>query len=83
MADGGSMASFTVEKHKTAAGVIRYRCIVSVKKDKAIVYQESGSFGKLTTARPGQGDGRVTGFPWPERDAKDSTLIRGSGIRLC
>ncbi len=45
------MASFTVEKRKTAAGVIRYRCIVSVKKDKAIVYQESRTFGKLADAR--------------------------------
>lgn len=26
------MACFTVEKRKTAAGVIRYRCIVRVKK---------------------------------------------------
>ncbi|OYD25429.1 tyrosine-type recombinase/integrase [Oceanimonas baumannii] len=45
------MASFTVEKRKTAAGVIRYRCIVRVKKDKAIVYQESRTFGKLADAR--------------------------------
>ncbi|MBR9857722.1 MAG: tyrosine-type recombinase/integrase [Gammaproteobacteria bacterium] len=45
------MASFTVEKRKTAAGVIRYRCIVRVKKDKAIVYQESRTYGKLADAR--------------------------------
>ncbi len=45
------MASFTVEKRKTAAGVIRYRCIVRVKKDKTIVYQESRTFGKLADAR--------------------------------
>ncbi|GHA05681.1 tyrosine-type recombinase/integrase [Oceanisphaera arctica] len=45
------MASFTVEKRKTAAGVIRYRCIVRVKKDSAIVYQESRTFGKLADAR--------------------------------
>lgn len=45
------MASFKVEKRKTAAGVIRYRCIVRVKKDKAVVYQESRTYGKLADAR--------------------------------
>lgn len=45
------MASFTVEKRKTAAGVIRYRCIVREKKDSKVVYQESRTFGKLADAR--------------------------------
>lgn len=45
------MASFTVEKRKTAAGIIRYRCILRVKKERAIVYQESRTFGKLGDAR--------------------------------
>lgn len=48
---GECMASFTVEKRKTAAGVIRYRCIVRVKEHKAVVYQESRTFGKLADAR--------------------------------
>jgi hypothetical protein len=57
------MASFTVEKRKTAAGVIRYRCIVRVKKDKAIVYQESRTFGKLakTGTQPAANQRRVSG----------------------
>lgn len=45
------MANFTVEKRKTAASVIRYRCIVRIKKDQAIVYQESRTFAKLADAR--------------------------------
>lgn len=48
---GIGMASYTVEKRKTAAGAIRYRCIVRVKKDSKVVYQKSRTFGRLADAR--------------------------------
>lgn len=51
MIKGLNMASYTVERRKTAAGVIRYRCIVREKKNSKVVYQKSRTFGKLADAR--------------------------------
>ncbi|NOI23868.1 tyrosine-type recombinase/integrase [Vibrio mediterranei] len=45
------MASFTLEKRKTSKGVLRYRCVVRLKKGNDVVYRESRTFGKKADAK--------------------------------
>ncbi|EJL3952049.1 site-specific integrase, partial [Vibrio parahaemolyticus] len=45
------MASFTLEKRKTSKGVLRYRCVVRLKKGNEVVYRESRTFGKKADAK--------------------------------
>lgn len=47
------MASFTLEKRKTSKGVLRYRCVVRLKKGNEVVYRESRTFGKKPTQKHG------------------------------
>ncbi len=44
------MASYTIQKRKTAAGALRYTVVVRVKKGSSVVYRESRTFSKHSTA---------------------------------
>ncbi len=44
------MASYTIQKRKTASGAFRYSTVIRVKKLSKVVYRESRTFSKHTTA---------------------------------
>jgi len=44
------MASYTIQKRKAASGALRYTTVVRVKKGSAVVYRESRTFSKHSTA---------------------------------
>ena len=74
------MASYTIQKRKTAKGTLRYTTVIRVKKLSKVVYRESRTFSKHTTAVQ-WGKNRVNEIEKNGYQSSESSITLGQMIQ--